>query len=226
MTRPFVALSGLALLLTAVPPLLAQDTAPKEGPVAFHDESGARVIDVGLQGREYEEHRKRHEEEERGEDLRLMYVALTRAHRTANVNLPLFCYRRHDTNITNDRSRILSARRQIKKDSIASLAERIGMTWQDLDFSNSATVVTPDLLLRSERRLRASSLRNAPSTVLGRPSSSISSAPRGPRRRCSVPIWRASATTTKQSAITSIQRTTYDAVNQVESVMCATGYRE
>ena len=28
MTRPFVALSGLALLLTAVPPLLAQDTAP------------------------------------------------------------------------------------------------------------------------------------------------------------------------------------------------------
>ncbi|HEX8204823.1 MAG TPA: UvrD-helicase domain-containing protein [Solirubrobacteraceae bacterium] len=54
-------------------------------PVAFHDESGARVIDVGLQGREYEEHRRRHEEEERGEDLRLMYVALTRAQHQAVI---------------------------------------------------------------------------------------------------------------------------------------------
>ena len=52
-------------------------------PVAFHDDSGERVVDVALQGREYEQHRRRHEEEERGEDLRLMYVALTRAQHAA-----------------------------------------------------------------------------------------------------------------------------------------------
>jgi exodeoxyribonuclease V beta subunit len=56
-----------------------------KAPVAFHDDHGERLIDVGLQGREYEEHRKRHEEEERGEDLRLMYVALTRAQHQAVI---------------------------------------------------------------------------------------------------------------------------------------------
>ena len=43
-------------------------------------------------------------------------------YKAANVNLPLFYYRRHDTNLTNVSSRILEARRQIKRDtSIISL---------------------------------------------------------------------------------------------------------
>jgi exodeoxyribonuclease V beta subunit len=54
-------------------------------PVAFHDEAGDRRIDVGLQGREYDEHKRLHEAEERGEDLRLMYVALTRAQHQAVI---------------------------------------------------------------------------------------------------------------------------------------------
>ena len=39
-------------------------------------------------------------------------------HRAANVNLPLFYYRRHGHNLTNSTYRILAARRQIKKDAI------------------------------------------------------------------------------------------------------------
>jgi exodeoxyribonuclease V beta subunit len=56
-------------------------------PVAFHDpdEDDERKIDVGLQGREYSLHRKQHEAEQLGEDLRLAYVALTRARHQAVV---------------------------------------------------------------------------------------------------------------------------------------------
>lgn len=35
-----------------------------------------------------------------------------------NVNLPLFYYRRHGTNLTTDTQRIINARRQIKKDAV------------------------------------------------------------------------------------------------------------
>jgi exodeoxyribonuclease V beta subunit len=49
------------------------------GPLTFHDRSGRRMLDVGLEGREYREHTERYVEEERGEDLRMAYVALTRA---------------------------------------------------------------------------------------------------------------------------------------------------
>ncbi len=54
-------------------------------PVAFHDEDadGRRAVDVGLEGADYRAHREQYIREERGEDLRLMYVALTRARHQA-----------------------------------------------------------------------------------------------------------------------------------------------
>ena len=50
-------------------------------PVFFHDPDAAdaRTIDVGMDGSDYLRHRQQHEIEQRGEDLRLAYVALTRA---------------------------------------------------------------------------------------------------------------------------------------------------
>ena len=50
-------------------------------PVYFHDPDAgdARAIDVGLEGPDFARHRQQYFREERGEDLRLMYVALTRA---------------------------------------------------------------------------------------------------------------------------------------------------
>ena len=56
-------------------------------PVAFHDpdRGDARVVDVGLEGPEYHAHKRQHLIEQRGEDLRLAYVALTRARHQAVV---------------------------------------------------------------------------------------------------------------------------------------------
>jgi exodeoxyribonuclease V beta subunit len=56
-------------------------------PVYFHDPDANddRAIDVGLKGHGFEEHERLHRHEERGEDLRLMYVALTRARHQATV---------------------------------------------------------------------------------------------------------------------------------------------
>ncbi len=56
-------------------------------PVFFHDpsEGGARTLDVGLDGPRFGPHRARHREELRGEELRLAYVALTRAQHQAIV---------------------------------------------------------------------------------------------------------------------------------------------
>jgi exodeoxyribonuclease V beta subunit len=50
-------------------------------PVYFHDpEAGdARTLDVALEGERYDRHRQQYIAEQRGEDLRLAYVALTRA---------------------------------------------------------------------------------------------------------------------------------------------------
>ncbi|TSE01443.1 AAA family ATPase [Skermania sp. ID1734] len=46
----------------------------------FHDENGARVLDVGGPGAAgYNERKKRHDWEDAGDELRLLYVALTRA---------------------------------------------------------------------------------------------------------------------------------------------------
>jgi len=48
-------------------------------PVAFHDDNGERAIDVGVNSGRYLKHLSRHQDERRGEELRLAYVALTRA---------------------------------------------------------------------------------------------------------------------------------------------------
>ena len=50
-------------------------------PVYFHDADAGdeRAIDVGLEGAYYRRHTRQYMDEERGEDLRLAYVALTRA---------------------------------------------------------------------------------------------------------------------------------------------------
>ncbi len=57
----------------------------RDPPVVFHDENGKRTLDVTMYGRDYAAHRDRWRDEERGEDLRLLYVALTRAKHQAVV---------------------------------------------------------------------------------------------------------------------------------------------
>ena len=54
-------------------------------PVFFHDPDAddLRTIDVALEGRDYARHREQFIREQRGEDLRLAYVALTRARHQA-----------------------------------------------------------------------------------------------------------------------------------------------
>jgi exodeoxyribonuclease V beta subunit len=56
-------------------------------PVTYHDAAGGdvRKVDVGLEGSAYRDHRDQSIVEQRGEDLRLMYVALTRARHQAVV---------------------------------------------------------------------------------------------------------------------------------------------
>ena len=49
-----------------------------------------------------------------------LWTKIRNTHRALNVNLPLFYYRRHGHNLTNKSQRILAARRQIKRDAIAS----------------------------------------------------------------------------------------------------------
>ncbi|HUC36494.1 MAG TPA: UvrD-helicase domain-containing protein [Acidimicrobiales bacterium] len=56
-------------------------------PVVFHDPSDGnqRKLDVGSEGSTYREHQSAHHLEERGEELRLLYVALTRAKHQAVI---------------------------------------------------------------------------------------------------------------------------------------------
>ena len=51
----------------------------RPAPVVFHDDTGKRLLDVSLEGDDYYAHKQRQLAEQRGEDLRLLYVALTRA---------------------------------------------------------------------------------------------------------------------------------------------------
>lgn len=53
-----------------------------------------------------------------------LWSKIRNRHRTMNVNLPLFYYRRHGHNLTNGSYRILAARRQIKKDAIVADLDR------------------------------------------------------------------------------------------------------
>lgn len=78
---------GLEFPIVYCPFLAEPGWIPKGEPVYFHDPGADehRAIDVGLKGTEFAEHERLHKHEERGEDLRLMYVALTRAHHLATV---------------------------------------------------------------------------------------------------------------------------------------------
>jgi exodeoxyribonuclease V beta subunit len=79
---------GLEFPIVYVPFLWEPGYIPREaGPVFFHDPAAgdARTIDVALEGPAYEAHREQFTAEQRGEDLRLAYVALTRARHQAIV---------------------------------------------------------------------------------------------------------------------------------------------
>ena len=80
---------GLEFPVVYYPDLFEPSWIPKEdtSPVTFHDpEHGdRRTIDVGLDGPQWRAHVQQHVDEQRGEDLRLAYVALTRAKHQAVV---------------------------------------------------------------------------------------------------------------------------------------------
>jgi exodeoxyribonuclease V beta subunit len=80
---------GLEFPVVYYPDLFEPSWIPKDdaNPVTFHDpEAGdRRTIDVGLDGPQWKAHVQQHVDEQRGEDLRLAYVALTRAKHQAVV---------------------------------------------------------------------------------------------------------------------------------------------
>ena len=79
---------GLEFPIVLCPDLWEPGYIPRDPqPVFFHDpaQDEARTIDVGLDGPDWGRHCRHHEEEQRGEDLRLAYVALTRARHQAVV---------------------------------------------------------------------------------------------------------------------------------------------
>ena len=77
---------GLEFPVVYYPDLWEPSPIPRKGdPVTFHDAAGQRTIDVGLEGPQWAGHLQQHVDEERGEDLRLAYVALTRAKHQAVV---------------------------------------------------------------------------------------------------------------------------------------------
>jgi exodeoxyribonuclease V beta subunit len=79
---------GLEFPIVYLPFLWEPGFIPEDpGPVFFHDPDAgdARTIDVALQGADYQVHEQQYVREQRGEDLRLAYVALTRARHQAVV---------------------------------------------------------------------------------------------------------------------------------------------
>jgi exodeoxyribonuclease V beta subunit len=78
---------GLEFPVVYYPYLWEPSYIPSGVPVAFHDpEAGdRRTIDVGLEGADFDRHKRQELVEQRGEDLRLAYVALTRAQHQAVV---------------------------------------------------------------------------------------------------------------------------------------------
>ena len=79
---------GLEFPIVYFPYLWEPGWIPRDKqPISFHDpaKNDARVIDVGMDGPDYPAHKLQHEAEQRGEDLRLAYVALTRARHQAIV---------------------------------------------------------------------------------------------------------------------------------------------
>jgi len=79
---------GLEFPIVYVPFLWEAGYIPNGArPVFFHDPEAddQRAIDVSLEGAQYARHREQYVLEERGEDLRLAYVALTRARHQAVI---------------------------------------------------------------------------------------------------------------------------------------------
>ena len=76
---------GLEFPVVYLPDLWEPGFIPEGEPVTYHDGSGVRTIDVGLEGPDFRRHREQHVVEQRGEDLRIAYVALTRARHQAVV---------------------------------------------------------------------------------------------------------------------------------------------
>ena len=76
---------GLEFPIVYLPFLWEPSPVTRNGrPVTFHD-GALRKVDVALEGREYHAHLRQSIAEQRGEDLRLMYVGLTRARHRAVV---------------------------------------------------------------------------------------------------------------------------------------------
>jgi exodeoxyribonuclease V beta subunit len=78
---------GLEFPIVYYPFLWEPGFIPRGAPVAYHDPDAGdrRTVDVGLEGGGFARHARLHEVEQRGEDLRLAYVALTRAQHQAVV---------------------------------------------------------------------------------------------------------------------------------------------
>ncbi len=78
---------GLEFPVVYYPYLWEPSYIPSGVPVVFHDPDAGdrRTIDVGLEGADFERHKRQEMTEQRGEDLRLAYVALTRAQHQAVV---------------------------------------------------------------------------------------------------------------------------------------------
>ena len=79
---------GLEFAVVYCPYLWDASVPPSTGrPVVFHDQDGRRTLDVGSYGNppSFAEHFRQARDEQRGEDLRLLYVALTRARHQAVI---------------------------------------------------------------------------------------------------------------------------------------------
>lgn len=76
---------GLEFPIVYLPFLWSAQLVRDKKPVTFHDERGVRTLDVSLQGADYDANQRAALEEDRGEELRLAYVALTRARHQAVV---------------------------------------------------------------------------------------------------------------------------------------------
>jgi len=78
---------GLEFPIVYLPFLWEPGHIPDNEPVTFHDAEAdnQRVLDVALEGDDFKNHRQQYVAEQRGEDLRLAYVALTRARHQAIV---------------------------------------------------------------------------------------------------------------------------------------------
>ena len=71
---------GLQFPVVYAPYLWSRWVPTDPDPLKLHDDTGARVLDVGSRGGPaYDEHKEAHLAEDAGESLRLAYVALTRA---------------------------------------------------------------------------------------------------------------------------------------------------